>query len=273
MLLDESEVPNRSIGAGETLRALQWIDLYEDWNDGVRRLLSVINPNSARIYELIQALYDDSARARIKAADDLGILGELALPAVPLLQEALRADSNETVRAAAAEALGKILGNIGVTDEHVIGALLATMEKSRMYYDGQHAARALAKLGKPGMLALLKATRFEEYGVGSKAADTLVKIGQPVIAPLLEALNANLIDTPEATRILSSIRDPKAVPELIEALQHKNADIRAAAAQALGKIGDRASVPALMEAMRDQEESVRSEAASALKQLGPDISQ
>jgi hypothetical protein len=40
VLLDQCEIPQRSIGAGETLRSLQWVRLYEDWNEGIARILS-----------------------------------------------------------------------------------------------------------------------------------------------------------------------------------------------------------------------------------------
>ena len=269
VLLDKSEVPNRSIGAGETLRSLQWVNLYQNWSDGVRRLLSVIDPNSARIYELIQALTNASARVRIKAADDLGVLGELAVLAVPSLAEAL-GDSNETVRAAAAEALGKI----GVTNEQVIEKLLATMEKAEVYYDSEHAADALAKLGRPGMLALLKATRFEGYAVGDKAAEALAYIGQPAVAFLLEMVNADSIDAAAAVRALDDIADPAAVPELMQALHHKDGRVRAAAASALGRAGeagDRAVIAALRGVIDDEDEQVREGAAFALRRLADTI--
>lgn len=40
--LTPCQIPERSIGAGETLRSLHCVDLYEDWDAGVRSLLSVI---------------------------------------------------------------------------------------------------------------------------------------------------------------------------------------------------------------------------------------
>ena len=39
-------VPDRPIGGGETLRDIQWVDLGEDWDDGVRRILSVLRPEA-----------------------------------------------------------------------------------------------------------------------------------------------------------------------------------------------------------------------------------
>lgn len=45
VLLSECEIPNRSIGAGETLRSIQWVELYKDWGSGIRQILSVIKPD------------------------------------------------------------------------------------------------------------------------------------------------------------------------------------------------------------------------------------
>jgi hypothetical protein len=37
-------MPDISIGAGETLRSFHWVTLYDDWDDGVRRILNVVQP-------------------------------------------------------------------------------------------------------------------------------------------------------------------------------------------------------------------------------------
>ncbi len=44
VLLSTCEPPNRSIGAGETLRDLQWTDLTKDWKLGIARLIGAISP-------------------------------------------------------------------------------------------------------------------------------------------------------------------------------------------------------------------------------------
>lgn len=43
--LSECEIPDRDIGAGETLQDLHYVELYEEyWDDGIQRILSVIQP-------------------------------------------------------------------------------------------------------------------------------------------------------------------------------------------------------------------------------------
>ena len=45
--LSECEIPDRDIGGGDTLRDLQHVNLYEDWDNGIRHILKVIQPASS----------------------------------------------------------------------------------------------------------------------------------------------------------------------------------------------------------------------------------
>ena len=42
VLLSNCDVPDRDIGAGETLRDFQHVDLYRDWNVGIQKIISII---------------------------------------------------------------------------------------------------------------------------------------------------------------------------------------------------------------------------------------
>ena len=42
--LNECEIPDRDIGGGKTLRALQHVNLYEDWNGSIQRIVKVVQP-------------------------------------------------------------------------------------------------------------------------------------------------------------------------------------------------------------------------------------
>jgi hypothetical protein len=42
--LDDCEIPDRNIGPGETLCDLQYVDLFRDWPDGMRRILATLTP-------------------------------------------------------------------------------------------------------------------------------------------------------------------------------------------------------------------------------------
>ena len=44
--LNECEIPDRDIGGGETLRDLQYVNLYEDWDGNLQRILKIVQPES-----------------------------------------------------------------------------------------------------------------------------------------------------------------------------------------------------------------------------------
>jgi TIR domain/Sulfatase-modifying factor enzyme 1 len=47
VLLSQCDIPDRSIGAGETLRSFEWVELYRDWRAGTKRIVSVIDPSAS----------------------------------------------------------------------------------------------------------------------------------------------------------------------------------------------------------------------------------
>ena len=47
--LNACDIPERPIGAGATLRSLQWVDLFDDWEGGIARILSTIRPNDGDV--------------------------------------------------------------------------------------------------------------------------------------------------------------------------------------------------------------------------------
>ena len=46
--VSECLIPDRDIGAGETLNDIQSIDLYSDWDSGVAKLLSILAPQKKK---------------------------------------------------------------------------------------------------------------------------------------------------------------------------------------------------------------------------------
>ena len=295
VVLDDCEIPDRSIGAGETLRSLQWITLQYNWHTGVSRILAVIKPDSAKVYELIGARRNDSSRSRIKAADALGSLGPLAAQAV-LPLERLLTDENSTVAAAASQALGKI----GVADQDVVSSLLDVM-RSGDYYSSKHAAFALAALGAPAMPALLEATGYPGYGVGHYAAEAFGSVSDPLAVPhLIYALRRGFysairalgrIGSParsaaadiakvlsrdrrmhsssDAAEALGDVYAEDSIPILAEVLLDLEANnlTRASAAKALGKLRNPNALPALEQAGADPDPNVQKEAVRAIAKL------
>jgi HEAT repeat protein len=233
VLLSETEIPDRSIGAGETLRSIQWVDLFHDWHAGVAKILSVVQPNSAKVHELIKTLGSKSARERIRAADTLRKLGPLGSQAVPHLLPLL-GDRNETVRASAAQALGMI----GVASEEVASNLSSILAKAELYYDTEHAIRALANLGRPGVQALLEAgASARGYAVGHKALEAVTAMGNQVIPDLVELIESGNGQVEAAEYALSKIHDVAGLQNLAAAvLSSKALGARIAAAIALGEV-------------------------------------
>ncbi len=61
VLLSACEIPDRSIGAGETLRSIQWLTLYDDWDEGIRRIVAVIQSEGGPLGSRQQNAYAEEA--------------------------------------------------------------------------------------------------------------------------------------------------------------------------------------------------------------------
>lgn len=98
---------------------------------------------------------------------------------------------------------------------------------------------------------------------------------EAVIPTFLRALEASGDDArAAATWTLGILRElilaggtARAVPDLLDGLQHQDSGIRRASARALGWLGNEAAVPGLNRALGDQDASVRREAAEALGKI------
>lgn len=105
VLLSDVEIPDREIGGGETLRSIQWISLYESWDRGIQRLLSVFQPSSLVVQEIVKGLDTPSEDVRRKAIYKLRNLGKPVAETVPYLFKAFRDDQSEVIRVLAGDAL------------------------------------------------------------------------------------------------------------------------------------------------------------------------
>lgn len=103
-LLSECNVPARSIGAGETLPDIQWVPLYENWDAGIKRILSVVKPIPVQIEKIINQFYSSNKKQRSSAVFNMHRVGHPAI--IPILIEALQ-DADKEIRANAAFALGR----------------------------------------------------------------------------------------------------------------------------------------------------------------------
>ena len=284
--LCESEVSR----AVEIFQYLEWIELFKDWQAGIKSIVTAIDPISARLQELIAALSNPSARVRTRAAEELGDMGQFARKAESLLTQLLN-EENKIVRAVAADALGKIKQRT----EKEISELLAVMRRGE-YYSSKDAAYSLAEFGNPAISALLEAATYSGYGISHHAVGALATVYDLAAVPtLIETLDDHReqvrrsaaealgrlgkfaksaipalikMDGSESTQALGEIGESSVILNLIERLKSGGYWTRIYAAEALGKIGDTSAVPALLEALTCNEDSVVSTAAHSLLKIG-----
>jgi HEAT repeat protein len=143
--------------------------------------------------------------------------------------------------------------------------------------DGQIRGRAAYELGKIGptaapavpaligllgdLLAPIIVPEEETHGtqISTVATNALVNIGKPAVEPLLRALQQKdpKRDVRDyVARTLGKIGDPRAIPPLLEALDHEKQPVRNAASTALGDMG-RAAFRPLADRLRDPSARVR----------------
>ncbi|WP_433664727.1 HEAT repeat domain-containing protein [Nocardia sp. CA-128927] len=140
------------------------------------------------------------------------------------------------------------------------------------------AAVALGRLGSRALPVLTDAMTQDDTVMAS--VDGLVAVGAPAlpiftgsIAPSKKLeFGARLVLFVERCSAIASMRDPEAIPGLVEALFHKNIEVSAHAADALGVIGSSAQAPALVKAWftpRLLDEDGVNSVGRALRRLDP----
>lgn len=198
------------------------------------------------VEQLFNDLQAKQPAIRQRAAQQLGAL-RAAQAVVPLI--ACLRDRSDRVQAAAAEALGRI------GDPHAVTALLHSF-KGETYglTDGE---------GSPSQYFMIVASAAKALGM---IGDT------PAVEALLKQLRVDnpLSDEGSAAAAvgLGFVRDPRALPALINALRSSSHFVRSQAAEALGRLGDPHAAEALIVALRDRSWTVQLAAATALGDLG-----
>lgn len=212
---------------------------------------------------------DSAIRVMIDASSslELGDLGKDAQPAIGQLLKWLKPNHGIMKRCEAAEALGEI----GVASPEVIAGLSAALRdgKTHGFPFGHHtwcvsdyAAKALARLGEPAAIELLKALQDENQRVRANAAFELGYIPDPSDATILK---------------------------LIQCLSDPSPTVRASATWSLGQIGNSASaaIPELVDLLFDDSDwssapagggiatsfSVAKHAVDAILKIRPDAEQ
>jgi HEAT repeat protein len=246
----------------------------------------------------IEALRNDSAETRRKAATALWQIGDAAGQATPALLAVVK-DPDPAVRAAVLRALGRTSQKTQAAIPALIEALADKDENARaaaatalseIWAEDRKTGGPLAQArlspaaetaARPAIRPLAAALRDENPEVRVSAATALSEAG-PIAEPAVEDLTrvANE-DSAEKARLyaviaLGNIGPPArtAVPALLERLRHDKADgIRANTALALGKIHSDAQdvVPALVQMfLKEEFGDLRAAAVRGLSNFGPE---
>jgi len=169
-------------------------------------------------------------------------------------------DTDPGVRAAAAEALGRL-------DDKSAGNALAGLLNDPSPEVQEQAIMALAELedprAVPGLEKLLTSTDADTREQAASRLGDLDLTAAP--ASLINALKDSNADVREAAaNSLGNIEDQKSVPALIPLLNDPDKDVQEATVNALHNIGGPAAMEALIGALKSKDPQVRRMAAEAL---------
>jgi hypothetical protein len=221
VLINETEIPSHNISDHETLKDINAIMLFENWDEGLSKILRAMkldDPDFRRALHLIDLIRYHLAERRY-AIERLACIADVTRLAVPALAEALR-DANSDVRGLAAEALEMI----GPAAAEAVPALVKALRDADWRVRGRAfkaldrlAAEALGKIGPAAVPALAEALRDADWRVHERAAEALGKIG-PAAAEAVPTLAETLRDVDSVVRVvaaaalekikLEKIRDP-----------------------------------------------------------------
>lgn len=250
--------------------------------------------------QLEKLLRDDETVVRLEAIRSMGQIGPKADTAVPEMIRLLpEATDNELT------ALVQALGLIGSGEESVIPALIGMFSTA----DTELKVRLLNAFGRFGssakaslelidsMLsdesvrirtaalkswvrvqsdsnqinsALIQALEDEAFEVRQMALETVIELG-PDARETEEMVFACLNDSRDKALALQALKklEPQSVSQLIQALDHEDAEIRMFSCNVLAGMGEKArpAVPALKARLNDSYRPVRRLAESALEKL------
>ncbi|MEZ5277404.1 MAG: HEAT repeat domain-containing protein [Opitutaceae bacterium] len=213
---------------------------------------------------LIDILQDKRIFESIRA-EAAAVLGRIGDPdAVEALVQAV-CSSTDMIRGHAVTALAAL----GPTAEERLIAEALASEEAEDTRELCHVVRALGTLKAEGALPIILAIhsrRGPSHDIGKACTLALADIGNAGLPDLIRLAD---LDEDSAIEAIAGVRDPQAVPGLIDVLHHEDRRIRSSAADALGAIKDSRAVPALLEKLINEPCNVSVRAARALVAIGP----
>jgi HEAT repeat protein len=159
------------------------------------------------------------------------------------------------------------------SDENILkieGEILWLIQNAKIN-DSNEIIKILSMLNDPdGISFLVLLLKSENKKIGAAACIALVKVGKPVIMAVLPQLfhqNDNV--RYRTVRILEDIKDPRAIPGLIEVVNKDNdVSVRSRAMYVLSKFGSKEAIGPLIAALKDTDAGIRKNAITALGKLG-----
>ena len=190
-------------------------------------------------------LHDPDEIVRVRAIEGLWEYENRSL--INPLSTMLREDSKESVRAAAAMALGKF-------------ALLAELGKLRPD-DGTKVERAL--------VAVID-NQEEQLEVRRRAVEAIATLSLPKVTEIIQEAYQGNDDKMRVSAIyaMGMNSDPAWLPTLVKELGNPDAEMRFEAAVACGELGMEEAVPHLVKLIHDLDSQVQFSAMAALGQIG-----
>ena len=263
VMLSECHIPARDIGAGETLRDIQWVSLYEDWDFGIKQIIKIIKPIPQELQHLIHTVTSKNKAIQIQAIEALGETGSALI--IPTLKKLIKSD-DKSIYLCVVEALSKIGG------ESASIILIDELNRSEDQNIQKKIISALGKLGPPAVKYLIESLKNKNQHVSKCAQSALTRIDAESSISLIanELTNIDNSVRERAAYILAEIGNDSALPALHRALRDKNSDVRYSVAYALLKIGNESSLPVLKRSLKDKDPFVADRIGGAINRINRD---
>ncbi len=243
---------------------------------------NILDNSQDAVRLLISSLRNSNTDIRVDAARYLGIRGRDSSEAITALIATLRDDSDDRVKAFAAESLGAI----GNASQEVINALNPLL-RHRQSFVRESAALALFALGQnsPELVRTLTSLLSDEHPFSrGRAAAVLGELGPNLPTALrnqaVSALSPLLRDSDTSVRASAAAalaklgqNSPELIRTLTSLLSDESTFVRGEAAMGLSNIRQgipHAVVPTLISLLRDRDNFVR---ISAVRALGNNTTQ
>jgi hypothetical protein len=190
VLFSPCEIPEHSLGGTASLRSIQYVNLYENWNAGVRSILEAIAPGrlnnpraeleNAKILRLVRMGSDFTDNDD----DTIGEITGFGRAAIPIIIETMKNPPAHFIRNDF-DLLVRCLGRIGRADADVVSTIARYARVNRGF--SWVAVTALGSIASSTAIPFLTEyfSEFRNTLEGSSILLALGKIGNAVSLPII----------------------------------------------------------------------------------------